>query len=369
MTRRILVIGGTGLIGGAIVRQLVDGGNDVTACSRDRSGGSLPQSVARLVVDRRDFPAFESLMVENGTWDAVVDTACYLPEEAEGAVRAFAGRTAQYILTSTVDVYRRPASRYPYVEDEPLEGISDYARNKVACEGIVLAAHRAGRLPVKIVRPAATYGDGSLPVHSLGRSTTYLDRLKRGKPIVSHGDGSSLWVFCHAEDVARAFVGAIGNDRALGRAYHAAGEEWLTWDQHHALLAEVIGAPPPRLVHIPSDALAILAPERSRLAVENLQFPAIFDNSLARAELGFRYTILMREGLAGWYRSLADAGRIEDSDGDPLDDQLIEAWGRVTAGGAFTGSVETPKPPPSRPARGRRHRSRGPSVQRCGHTK
>jgi nucleoside-diphosphate-sugar epimerase len=340
VTRRILVIGGTGLIGGATVGELVDGGNDVTACSRDRSGGALPSSVERLVVDRRDLRAFESLMAGSGTWDAVIDMACYLPEEAESAVRAFAGRAGQYILASTVDVYRRPATRYPYVEDEPLAGLSEYARNKVACERVVLAAHEHGRLRVTIVRPGATYGDGSLPVHSLGRSTTYLDRLRRGRPIVVHGDGSSLWVFGHAEDVARAFVVAIGNERAFGRAFHATGEEWLTWDQHHALVAAVIGAPPPRFVHIPSDALAILAPERSRLAVENLQWPAIFDNSLARAELGYRYTIPLREGLARWYRSLADADRIEDSDGDPLDDRLIEAWGRVTEGGALAGSVE-----------------------------
>jgi nucleoside-diphosphate-sugar epimerase len=341
VTVRILVIGGTGLMGSAIVRQLVDGGSDVTVVSRSATGGPLPSSVFRLVVDRRDLSAFSSIMAGSGTWDAVIDTACYLPGEAQSAVRAFGGRTAQYVLASTVDVYRRPATRYPYVEDEPAEGISDYARNKVACEAIVLAAHDQGRLQVTIVRPGATYGDGSLPVHSLGRSTTYLDRLRRGRPIVVHGDGSSLWVFCHAEDVARAFVGAIGNERALGRVYHATGEECLTWDQHHALLAEVIGAPPPRLVHIPSDALAILAPERSRLAVENLQYPAIFDNSRARAELGFRYAIPMREGLARWYRSIIDAGRIEDSDDDPLDDRLIEAWGRVTAGGALTGSVET----------------------------
>jgi nucleoside-diphosphate-sugar epimerase len=339
VTQRILVIGGTGLIGGAIVRQLVDGGSDVTVVSRAATSGRHSPAVRHIRVDRRDLPAFESLIAGSGTWDAVIDMACYLPAEAESAVRIFAGRTARYILASTVDVYRKPASRYPYVEDEPLGGIGDYARNKVACEGVVLAAHEQGQLQVTIVRPGATYGDGSLPVHSLGRSTTYLDRLRRGKPIVVHGDGSSLWVFCHADDVARAFVGAIGNERALGRAYHAAGEEWLTWDQHHALLAEVIGAPPPRFVHIPSDALAILAPERSRLAVENLQWPAIFDNSLARAELGFRYTIPMRGGLARWYRSLADADRIEDSDGDPLDDRLIEAWGRVTESGALVGSV------------------------------
>ncbi len=75
----------------------------------------------------------------------------------------------------------------------------------------------------------------------------------------------------------------------------------------------------------------MLAPERSQLAVENLQFPAIFDNTLARTELGFRYTIRLREGLRRWYRSLADADRIEDSDQDAFDDQLIERWRVVIA--------------------------------------
>lgn len=328
---RVLVIGGTGLISSEIVQQLVDGGNDVTVCNRAMSGRPSPAAVRHLVADRRESRYFESLMAHSGTWDCVIDMVCFVPKEATSAVRAFAGRTSQYILTSTVDVYRKPATRYPYREDEPLGGIGAYARNKVACERIVLAAHRRGQLQVSILRPAATYGEGSLPVHSLGRSTTFLDRLRRGKPIVGHGDGSSLWVFCHAGDVARAFVGAVGNDRALGRAYHIAGEEWLTWDQHHALLAEVIGAPPPRLVHIPTDTLAILAPERSQLAVENLQFNAVFDNTLARVDLGFRYTVPLREGLSRWYRSLADAGRIEDSDADPFDDRLIEGWRRLVA--------------------------------------
>src|SRR4029079_17455520 len=109
----------------------------------------------------------------------------------------------------------------------------------------------------------------------------YLDRLRRGKPIVVHGDGSSFWGSCHADDVARAFEGAAGNQATIGRSYHATGEEWLTWDQHHALVAEAIGAPPPTIVHIPTDALSRLAPVRTAVVEENFQFNNIFDNTAA----------------------------------------------------------------------------------------
>ena len=64
-----------------------------------------------------------------------------------------------------------------------------------------------------------------------------------GLPIIVHGDGSSSWASCHRDDVAYAFVGAIGNDRTRGNGYHAAGEEWLTWDVYHRQVAKAIGAP------------------------------------------------------------------------------------------------------------------------------
>ena len=241
---RVLLIGGTGLIGSSIVPLLLDRGDDVTVISR---GGShrAPMPGSRHIVGDRSRPEFVDLIRGEPMFDCVVDMICYHPAEAETAVQAFSGRTGQYILTSTIDVYRKPATRYPYTEDEPYGGIGVYAANKVACEEIVFAAHRQSGFPVTVIRPAATYGDRHLPVHTLGRSTTYLDRLARGKPIVVHGDGSSFWVSCHASDVARAFAGAVGNETAIGRAYHAAGEEWVTWDEHHRLLAEAIGAPVP----------------------------------------------------------------------------------------------------------------------------
>jgi nucleoside-diphosphate-sugar epimerase len=334
---RVLMIGGTGLIGSSIVPLLLERGDDVTIVSRGVSHRSLPSGARHLAGDRTGAD-FVDVIRRGPTFDCVIDMICYRPIEAEAAVRAFSGRTGQYILTSTIDVYRKPATHYPYREDEPYGGIGDYASDKVACERIVLRAHEESGFPVTIIRPAATYGDRHLPVHTLGRSTTYLDRLSRGKPIVVHGDGSSFWVSCHASDVARAFAGAAGNERALGRAYHAAGEEWVTWDQQHGLVADAIGAPAPRLVHIPTDTLVELAGERAELARDNFRFNNIFDNGAARADLGFDYTITLAQGLPDWYRSLADAGLIEDSDLDPFEDELIATWQRLTGAPARVAS-------------------------------
>ena len=331
---RSLVIGGTGLISSSVVRGLVARGDDVVVLNRGLGDRPLPDGVRRLVADRADKPTFEEATRTNGPWDVVIDMICYRPEEAAGVVDAVAGVTAQYIMTSTIDVYRKPAGRYPYTEDEPQRGIGQYALDKAACERILWAAHVRGDLPLTVIRPAATYGDRHLPVHSLGRRTTYLDRLRRGLPIVVHGDGSSFWVSCHADDVARAFVGAAGNQAAIGRSYHATGEEWLTWDQHHAVVAEAIGAPPPVIVHIPTDALARMAPRHTKLVVENFQYSNIFDNTAARRDLGFLYTIALRDGIPGWYQSLERAGLIEEAEADPLEDALIETWHRHVEAGA-----------------------------------
>lgn len=74
-------------------------------------------------------------------------------------------------------------------------------------------------------------------LHTLGTGTYYLDRLKKGKLIVVHGDGTSLWGPCHREDVAKAFVNAIENRAAFGESYHVTTEEVITWNQYYHWIA------------------------------------------------------------------------------------------------------------------------------------
>jgi nucleoside-diphosphate-sugar epimerase len=188
-------------------------------------------------------------------------------------------------------------------------------------------------LPLTIIRPAHTYGRGGKHrghvVHSLGKGTAFLDRLRKGKPVVVHGDGSSFWTSCHLEDVARGFAGAIGNPRTLGRTYHVTGEEWLTWNRYHQLVAQAMDAPEPQLVHIPTDFLSRVAPEESVLVRENFQFNNIFDNSAAHRDLGFRYTIPFLEGMRDTIAWVERTYGFDNSDSDRKYEAVLALWQRV----------------------------------------
>ena len=149
-------------------------------------------------------------------------------------------------------------------------------------------------------------------------------------PVIVHGDGSSFWVACHIDDVPRGFLGATGNRAAWGKAYNLTGEEWLTWDRYTEVVAEAMGAPPPRIVHIPTDLLARLVPQRARILVENFRFPNVFDTTAARTDLGFRYTIPFLEGArrtVAWLDSGPDRRRAADA--DPEYDRLLDLWERL----------------------------------------
>jgi nucleoside-diphosphate-sugar epimerase len=325
----ILIIGGTGLISTPLTRFLLERGDDVTLYNRGATPSRVPATAKVITGDRQQYAAFENQMREAGHFDCVIDMVGYAPEDAASVVRAFRGNIGQFIFCSTVDVYRKPATRYPYTEAEAYGGLNTYGKNKVICEQTLLEAHAHGDFPVTIIRPAYTYGESRGVLYPVGSSGAYLDRIRQGKPIIVHGDGSSLWVCCHIDDVARAFVGAIGNTRAFGKAYHTTGEEWLTWDGYHQGVAEALGAPQPTFVHIPTDVLVKLVPERAASVADNFQFNNIFDNTAARTDLGFRYTISWVEGVkraVTWLETnrkptvAADAG---------IDDEIIGAWQSV----------------------------------------
>jgi len=327
---RVLIVGGTGLISTAITRQLLERGDEVTLLNRGRTPSRIPEGAAILRGDRHDRQRFVEQMRGLPEQDAVIDMICYSAADAQDDIAAFAGRVRQLVFCSTVDVYTRPASRYPYREDEPFGPLSDYAAGKVACERLFAEAHARGDLAVTTLRPAHTYGEGGTIIHSLGWSTRYIDRMRKGKPIIVHGDGQSLWVSCHVDDVARAFVSALGNERSLGRAYHVTGEEWRTWNRYHEEVAIALGVPLPELVHIPTDLLVRAAPREAGICGPNFQYPTIFDNAAAREDLGFRITVPWVDGVRRTVAWLDAHGRVEPSGPDDLDDRIIAAWRRLS---------------------------------------
>lgn len=342
---RILLIGGTGVISTPLTWRLVEAGHDLTLYNRGATAAELPAGVRRKIRhlrgDRTDRVVFERQMREGGHWDCVIDMVCYQEADAESAIRAFRGRTAQYVFCSTVDVYTKTLQHYPVTEDFERKPppTFPYAFRKARCEELLFAAHARGELPVTSIRPGATYREGPRgPVHTFRGGTWHLDRLRKGKAFVLHGDGTSIWSACHSEDMARSFMGVVGNASTLGRGYHVTGEEWMTFNRYWQIAAEVLGAPPPRFVHIPVDLLARIAPERSGWAVEHFQYNLVFDNTACRRDLGFRYTIPWREGFARCVQWYEENGGIEDSDVHPWYDRIVEAWERL--GERLVGELE-----------------------------
>jgi nucleoside-diphosphate-sugar epimerase len=315
---KILFIGGTGNISTPVSRLLVEMGVDLYHLNR----GNRPpvEGVSNLVADISD-PLQARAALKGHQWDAVVNWIAFLPSDVERDIALFAGKTRQYVFISSASAYRKPSSDYLITESTPLHNpVWEYSRNKIACEDRLVQAYRREGFPATIVRPSHTYYS-VIPV-SLGgwEEFTVIDRMRRGLPVVVHGDGTSLWTMTHASDFAVGFAGLLGNDRAIGEAFHITSDEVLTWNRIYEAVAEAAGCKA-QLVHIASETIARFAerngypPVRGTLLGDK-SHSALFDNSkIKRTVPGFKaavpFAVGIRETIA-WFD--ADPARQKVSD-------------------------------------------------------
>jgi nucleoside-diphosphate-sugar epimerase len=327
---RLLIIGGTGNISTPLTKALQGKGHDITLFNHDSflMEWLLPE-VNIISGERKDLPLYENQIFTGGNYDCVIDMICFEPEDAVKDAALFKGRTQQFIFCSTVDVYPKTPAGYPVNEELQICALNSfqYAWKKVECEKTLWEAHRRGDFQLTVIRPAATYNESWSPgVHSFGGQTYHLDRIRRGKPIIMHGDGTSIWVAAYRDDTAYAFVGAAGNKAAFGKAYNVTGDEWMTHNQMWRTIAKVMRAPEPDFVYIPTLILAELAPVEALWCRENFMHNNIFDNTKAKRDLGFRYTVTYEEGVKKCIKYLDSHNLIENSDNYPFYDTIVNEW-------------------------------------------
>jgi nucleoside-diphosphate-sugar epimerase len=322
----VLFLGGSGIISSACSDLAVRSGLDLTVLNRGQGATrALPDGVRRLRADVHDRAALEAALGDE-EYDAVVHWVAFDPEAVRSAVDVFRGRTRQLVFISSASAYETPPRHLPVTESTPLRNpFWDYSRRKIACEDLLVRAHRDEGLPVTIVRPSHTYDRTSVPLHG---GWTMLERMRRGREVVVHGDGTSLWTLTHHEDFARAFVPLLGLPQAVGRAVHITSDEVLTWDAITWTLAEALGVEP-RIVHVPSDAIAAADAGWGASLLGDKAHSMVFDNSLVKALVpGFVATVPFARGareIVAWHD--ADASRRQvDPALDRLVDQLVERW-------------------------------------------
>jgi nucleoside-diphosphate-sugar epimerase len=293
-SKRILYIGGTGTISAASVRRSAALGHDVTVLNRGSGRRDLPAGVRELIADVRDADAVRAA-VGGAEFDVVADFLAFTTEHVQADLDQFAGRCGQYIFISSASAYQKPPQRLPITESTPLRNpFWQYSRDKIACEDLLVAAYRERGIPITIVRPSHTYDERLIP--TMGHWTD-IARMRQGKPVVIHGDGTSLWTLTHSDDFAVAFTGLLGNPAAIGEAFTITGTHTPTWDQIYGWLADAAGVADPDFVHVASEAIAAFAPDLGPGLLGDKAHSVVFDSGKVTALVPeFRTTITFDEG-------------------------------------------------------------------------
>jgi nucleoside-diphosphate-sugar epimerase len=323
---RVLFIGGSGVISSACSRVAVESGIELFVLTRGRSAARpLPPGVNMLRADIRETRSVRDV-IKDLDFDAVVDWVAFLPGHVRADLDLFRGRTGQYVFISSASAYQTPPARMPVTESTPLRNpYWQYSRDKIACEDLLVAAYRKEGFPATIVRPSHTYDQTLVPFDG---GWTVLGRMLAGKPVIVHGDGTSLWTLTHHDDFARAFVPLLGHPRTIGEAIHITSDDVLTWDQIARSLAAALGVTA-RLVHVPSDAIAAAEPDWGAGLLGDKAHSMVFDNAKVRSIVpGWRAVIPFEQGareIVEWY--LADPARqVTDAGLDAVMDKLAAAW-------------------------------------------
>lgn len=254
---KALLIGGTGTISMAITKRLASIGWEIYLLNRGNRMDQVPQNVKVIKADISN----ESAVVEalrDHEFDVVGEFIGFTPEQVERDIRIFTGKTKQYIYISSASAYNKPCRDYRITEGTMLSNpYWEYSRNKIACEEILMKAYREYGFPVTIVRPSHTYDERSVPlgIHGEKGSFRVIKRMMEGKPVIIHGDGTSLWTMTHNSDFAKGYIGLMANPHAIGETFQITSDETLTWNQIYETIAKVLGVSL-KSYHVASEFLA-----------------------------------------------------------------------------------------------------------------
>ena len=324
----ILFIGGTGVISAAAARRAVDVGHRLTILSRgNESLRPAPEGAEVVRADIRDTASVRAALGDR-TFDVVVDFVAFTADHVAADIGLFAGRTSQYVFISSASAYQKPPARLPIRESTPLRNpFWQYSRDKIAAEDLLVRAYREAGFPATIIRPSHTYDRTMI---ALTGGWGDIARMRAGKPVVVHGDGTSVWTLTHSSDFAKGLVGLLGLPQSVGDSFTITSDEYLPWNEIYEIFARAAGAPAPRLVHIASDTIAAVAPDLGPGLLGDKSHSVIFDNSKVRALVPeFICTVPFALGarqVIGWYDANPDQ-QVIDQRLSTTFDQLISATG------------------------------------------
>lgn len=320
----------------AITKLLAKQGHEVILLNRGSRNLQLPDGVKTIQCDISD-EAAAAKKLDGMSFDCVGEFIGFVPAQVERDFRLFSGKTKQYIYISSASAYQKPLSDCVITESTPLSNPHwQYSRDKIACEEFLMMMYRENGFPVTIVRPSHTYDERSVPlgVHGDKGSWQVVKRIMEGKPVIIHGDGTSLWTITHNSDFAKAYTGLIGNIHAIGQAFHITSDESVTWNQIYSIIADELGVEL-NACHVPSDWLNAVGPyDFEGTLLGDKACTVIFDNSkIKRAVPDFKAAVRADQGIRSTVRYILEHKecQTDDPDFDKWCDKIAETMEKAKA--------------------------------------
>ncbi|MDD5327021.1 MAG: SDR family oxidoreductase [Phycisphaerae bacterium] len=292
---KVLFIGGTGIISSAVSKLAVEKGIELYLFNRGQRSDFVPEGAKVIKGDIKD-----KSPLKGKTFDVVVDWLAFVPKDIETDIELFKGNVGQYVFISSASAYQKPPKHWLITESTPLENpYWQYSRDKIACEDRLMAEYKNTGFPVTIVRPSLTYGITMIPaaINSWQKPWTIVDRMRKGKKVIIHGDGTAIWTITHNTDFAKGFVGLLGNQKALGQAFHITSDEALTWNRIYQEIADA-AAVELKPVYVTSDFIARFDPEMTGTLLGDKSHSCVFDNSKIKSLVpDFAATVPFAQGI------------------------------------------------------------------------
>lgn len=323
---RVVIVGGTGNISTSIVNLLLQQGHDVTCYNRGKTA-SVPVGAHVIIGDRHNRADFEATM-QREKFDVAIDMIGFNKEHAESSLRAFRD-VQQFIQCSTVCVYGVQYDWLPVSEDHELRPTTGYARGKAEADAVFLAAYYNDGFPVTIIRPSTTHGPKQGLFRQLGTDFSWIDRVRKGKPIVVCGDGKAAHQYLHVDDAALGFVGVIGKSHCVGQVYNLVDQGFTSWADYHRTMMRIVDKEV-ELVGVSLATLQALNVPSLGLCEDIFAFNTIYTaDRIFRHVPEFRPQYTLEAAMRHILEAMDRSGRIPDSDTMRWEDQLIDAVYRL----------------------------------------
>ena len=307
-------------------------GHELYLLNRGQQSKNPPGSRS-LIADANDLKAARAAL-RNLEFDVVVDWIGFSPDHVERDLALFKGRTRQFIFISSASVYQKPPTHYLITEATPLcNPFSDYSRQQNCLR----------RTPAARV-PRGEFPGYHCPAHLhvqplLSRRRRRFWRLHAGRPFEAgqtHHCPRRRLVIVGDDATPRISggdsSGLLGNSQAIGHAFHITSDEVLTWNQIYETIADALGVEA-KMVHIPSDFIAKMAPQYAGSLLGDKSWSVVFDNTKIKTFVpGFQAVIPFREGIrrtAAWFAADKKRQVVDLATGRQMDEIIKAYTGRI----------------------------------------